>query len=382
MISMLDERCKEWLSQKALPQWLGKGLDPATGGFFETLSLENGTPQNVPRRLLVQARQIYSAKTAMDLGLWNRQQAETLMRQGLAYMIKHGTQTGGAFLFSVEADGRPHEMALELYTQAFALFGLAQGYSLAREQSYKTRAIELLSYLRRERAVPGGGFTEVQKGKPVYQSNPHMHLFEAALAWMEFDPQEQIWQSLGHELLELCLTRFLDPAVGAIAEFFSKDWLPLRESGVFIFEPGHQYEWAWLMGLYQKLTGRDLRQIRRSLIELAERHGVRDRRAIDQVWSDFAPKSQSSRFWPQCERIKALCQLAPENPGDPEWIQKADQAMETLFRFFETSVPGLWYDTLEESGEFRRQDAKASSLYHIIGAFSEYIHLAESLRKP
>jgi mannose-6-phosphate isomerase len=46
-----------------------------------------------------------------------------------------------------------------------------------------------------------------------------------------------------------------------------------------------------------------------------------------------------------------------------------------LWRYLETKKPGLWLDTLTENGTFAEQPVKASSLYHIINALSEYITL-------
>ena len=49
----------------------------------------------------------------------------------------------------------------------------------------------------------------------------------------------------------------------------------------------------------------------------------------------------------------------------------ADQAFDALFKFFKG---GLWEDQILENGEFKKQPVKASSLYHIVNALSEYIN--------
>ena len=46
-------------------------------------------------------------------------------------------------------------------------------------------------------------------GQIVYRSNPHMHLFEAALAWMAVDRDPE-WRSLADELCVLATTKFID----------------------------------------------------------------------------------------------------------------------------------------------------------------------------
>jgi mannose-6-phosphate isomerase len=364
MPSTSIERCRRWLSEQALPLWLKEGVDRKNGGFFENLSLE-GVAQNGPKRAMVQARQIYSFRVALDLKLCASDSARKAVKSGVDFLLENYSLPSGAFINSIDEKMKPLNTSPDLYGQAFALFALANAYAVEPRPELKDRARSLVSYLSRERRVPGGGFTELGDGVTLYQSNPHMHLFEAAVCWMAADG-DAAWRNFADEILELCLTKFIDPATGVLGEHFTERWTRLLENNRFVFEPGHQYEWAWLMGLYQDLTGKDLTAIRIRLFEQSEMSGISpDGRAFDQMWSDFTPKLRSSRFWPQCERIKAAAQLGRG--------AAADEALNTLFRYFDLPVQGLWYDTLETSGQFRVQPAKASSLYHIIGALSEYI---------
>jgi mannose-6-phosphate isomerase len=208
-----------------------------------------------------------------------------------------------------------------------------------------------------------------------------MHLFEAALSWMQADTDPR-WKDLAEEVLELCLSRFIDVESGALCEQFGKDWRPRRTDGNFFFEPGHHYEWAWLMTLYEEATGRDLRSVRHRLYQVSETCGLSPcRNAMDEIWSHSVPKTKSSRFWPQCERIKAAVRFGAHAPKNQQatFALASDEAMDALSKFLRVPLPGLWRDTLLESGEFREEPAKASSLYHIINALHEYRLLRPSL---
>lgn len=370
------EKCKNWLSKDVYPLWSAKGIDTSNGGFVESLTFE-GQPMDVPRRAMVQSRQIYSFLTGARLGCVSKDLALSAALAGTRYMIKNFMQPSGAFIYSINPDGTPKGMNPDLYTQAFALFGLAQAYSISPTAEFKEPAKALLKYLYRERKVQAGGFTELdEKGNISYKSNPHMHMFESAVAWMQVD-QDQEWKDLGHELVTLALEKFIDPQTEVLGEYFDSSWNPKMEDGKFIYEPGHQYEWAWLMFLYQELTGRDLKNVRHKLFQLADKYGTSPTRkvAYDEMWSNFTPKLQSSRFWPQCERIKAAARLGIEAPLEQRvaYAKAADDALETLFKFFETPMKGLWYDQLSESDTFNSTTAKASSLYHIVNAMEEYV---------
>lgn len=378
-MDMID-KCKNWLTHDVLPLWMNKGVDWEKGGFIESFSLE-GEPQDVPRRAMVQARQIYSLRLAAELQLCDREQAHKAIRLGAEALIKNYSLPSGGFIHSATKDGVPQNTTPDLYAQAFALFGLAHAYAVNPAPEYKARAQDLVEYLYRERLLPQSGFSELTDKGVQYEANPHMHMFESAVIWMSID-KDPLWRKLADDILTLCLEKFIDPETKNLAEHFSSEWSPLRDNNRFVFEPGHQYEWAWLMGLYEDLTGRNLKSVRAHLVDTSEKHGLHEKGFVfDEVWSDLTPKMRSSRFWPQCERIKAVLQMATESTGEKKefYTKAADHAMTTLFRFFETPKKGLWFDTWQESGEFKIQPAKASSLYHIIGAMNEYIRLRPQL---
>lgn len=210
-----------------------------------------------------------------------------------------------------------------------------------------------------------------------------MHMFEAAIAWMQVDKQDADWKALGHELVELCLNKFIDPQTQVLGEYFDENWNHLRENGRFIYEPGHQYEWAWLLSLYQDLTNRDVKAVRHQLFKLSEKYGTSETRKVvyDEMWSDYTPKKVTSRFWPQGERIKAAARLGTEVPASERasYAKGADEALETLFKFLETPKKGMWFDMLSEQDTFDGNMSKASSLYHIINAMEEYVNYRPQL---
>jgi mannose/cellobiose epimerase-like protein (N-acyl-D-glucosamine 2-epimerase family) len=364
-----------WLSDSVFPLWIAQGFDPNTNGFVEGIGFD-GKPLAIPRRAMVQSRQVYSFVIGAKLKVCPKKIAESNVKNAAQYLIDRYQQKDGSFVHSINIDGSVKNSVPELYTQAFSLFGLAQAFQTTGNQDYKERALSLINYLQNNRKLRNGGFSEIgAKGEILYCSNPHMHLFEGALAWMQVD-SHQAWKEIADEILSVCLKKFIHPSSNFLGEYFDENWNPLIENGRFIFEPGHQYEWAWLFSWYQDLTGRDLRRQRHQLFFMAEKHGVSrsEKIVFDEVWSDCQPKSQSSRFWPQCERIKAAVRLGLEVEKDQQkvYAEAADEAFNTLLRFFKTPQPGLWFDMVTELGDFKGDTAKASSLYHIINAIDEY----------
>ena len=60
--------------------------------------------------------------------------------------------------------------------------------------------------------------------------------------------------------------------------------------------------------------------------------------------------------------------MAAEATGAPIYVSRALEAVQTLLRYLETPVPGLWRDRLTVEDTFIDEPAPASSFYHIVGA--------------
>lgn len=355
----------DWLKNSVLPLWLEKGIDPHNGSFVEALSFKDGSPLDLPRRSMVQARQIYSLRLATDLGLIEKSLAQAIIAKATEFLILHYSLPSGGFIHSATSKGAPENRIPDLYAQAFALFGMAHSYAINPTPEVEERAKALVNYLNSERALPQGGFTELSAEGVMYEANPHMHMFEAAIAWMSVSA-DPVWRGLAEPILDLCLQKFVDPKTGALSEHFDGLWNPIESGSRSVLEPGHHLEWSWLMSKYQSLTGVNLNDVRTKLFELSEKYGVCPERKVvyDEIWSDFSPKTKTSRFWTQCERIKCAADRGAK--------AAAHEGMESLLKYFETPVAGLWLDRMSEDGSFKSENAKASSLYHIIGAISEY----------
>lgn len=375
----INEKARAWLQQSALPLWSKAGFDSTTHQFEESLTLE-GQPTGENRRSMVQARQIYSFRVAHEMGFISLLDLEKTVEAAAHQLIEKYQISSGAILHSIRVDGSTADTRPDLYSQAFAIFGLAHAFAKTGNPVFKSAATRVLRYLKAERRLPEGGFSEIGlNGEIQLVSNPHMHLFEATLAWLEIENDPQ-WRELADELVEMAITRFVDGSRGFLGEFFDAGWTLQTLGGRFMFEPGHQYEWSWLIERYQKITDAPLSKTCDSLFEKSEDCGVDRQTGViyDQVWSDCTPKLLSSRFWPHTERIKAASLRVLNGKGDPK---PACDSMKMLLRYFDLPTKGLWYDVMNSDGTFKKQNAKGSSLYHIIGAIFEFDRMAEKLSK-
>ena len=359
-----------WLKDDALPLWWERGADHDHGGFHELLG-QDGAPVQADRRARVQARQIYSYGVGGRLS-WTGPWKAALIH-GLDFFLGRYRMENGLFRTLVHPDGTPADDTVWLYDQAFALLALSEACKALPERAdFRPMAGAVIDALA-DRRLPTGGFSEAAKDHP-FQSNPHMHLFEACLAWSEID-DDPVWNALADEIATLALTKFIDRN-GALHEFFAEDWS--FEPGVDgrIVEPGHQFEWAWLLERWSRLRNRDdAHQAALRLFQIGAAHGVDRVRgvAFDQLLDDFSVYMPGARLWPQTERIKAATILAAsaERSEKEAFEREAVEAIEGLRTYLATPLRGLWRDKMKPDGTFVDEPAPASSFYHIVCAIAE-----------
>lgn len=365
----LRDLLKTWANHTAFPMWWNVGADHAGGGFFETIQ-QSGQAIDSPRRGRVLPRQIYAFAAARDLhwtGPWRE-----AVDHGLAYYLTAYRRPDGLFRALVGPGGIALDDSAALYDQAFAMFALANASAATGRGDLRDIAVSVRETLYATLKNPLGGFSESAPTDPPLHSNPHMHLFEACLAWNAID-SDPVWRALADEIAELALSKFISSETGALREFFDDQWNPAPGVAGRIWEPGHQYEWGWLLLRWGQMAGRqDATAAALRMIDLAERKGVDPERgvAINALLDDMSAHDAGARLWPQTERIKAGV-LAAQITGEDRWWAVAVEGAEGLLQYLRTPVPGLWRDKLKPDGAFIEEAAPASSFYHIVCAIVE-----------
>ncbi len=374
-VEAASAKLTSWLVDAAYPIWSTRGIDAVRGGFQERLTLA-GDPTDDARRARVQPRQVYAFSRAPSLG-W-KGDATGAVTQGISFFLTRYRRADGLFRTLVTPDGMPIDDRVLLYDQAFALLAFATAspilggsFNLAGEGEQLRQA--LYKHLKRSN---GPGFeTGLPHGPPLL-SNPHMHLLEAALAWIDVGGGSE-WVALANELGELAISHLIDPKTGMLHESFDYAWKVTANAAGRLVEPGHQFEWAWLLMRWGQRRA-DVREAACRLMEVAEAHGIHGGVAIYEILNDATVHDGSARLWAQTERLRAAA-LAARLYGDAKYWRRTAEAANSLLRYFATEVPGLWYDRLSPAGQFKRETVTAGNLYHIVGSIYELGALVRSL---
>ena len=365
------EWARDWLFSAALPLWWDAGADHIYGGWWDKLD-QRGNALPLPKRLRVQARQTFVYAEGGRLG-WDGPWRDAVMH-GLDYILGRFRRPDGLFRASVSPDGTPLVETPDLYDQAFVLFALASCFeSLGRPTAVLEEAYQLLDRLATLLGHPERGFEEARPRTLPLRSNPHMHLLEALLAWCELGVGEP-FVTHANVLVDLAIDRLIDPVTGAVGEYYDGDWRFHPVNG-HLREPGHQFEWAFLMFQAGKILNTRSHEVVHRLHSFGSKYGIREKRVIFSVSSDGQLIDGSSRLWAQTERLRAMLLLAPNMaPADRVAANAATKdAIAVLQEMLQTPIAGLWYDRMSDDGSVLDEASPASSLYHIVTGISPLI---------
>jgi mannose-6-phosphate isomerase len=350
------------------------GFNAETDRFFERLD-GGALPLDIPHRAMVQARQIYVYAHAEALGWFPGGGA--LAEKAMATLVRDYAETDGnvtSFVFSIDPEARVvASVVRDSYTHAFILFAIAQLYMLNGDRALWSLAEKTTAFLEREMldATHGGVVDVLPATSPTKRQNPQMHLLEAYLALEIANPGEGYLERAAN-LVSLFRQSMVDPNTDVLLEHFSEDWGSHPDPAkAKIFEPGHHYEWAWLLHRYEGLSGTDHSDWRKRLMESATNHGLSPAGLIyDEVTSDKIVSKASFRLWPHTEAIKAAGVRHREGDSGAETFANR-MASSLLSHFLDTPFTGGWTDQRAPDLSSVVDYVPASSLYHLFLAAAE-----------
>lgn len=379
---------RTWAIEQALPLWSSAGIDPHTGGFRERLSFEGAPILEVPHRMMVQCRQISVFSLAHSLGWY---EGEAIVARAAEHLIRTYYQADGrpGWVFSVDLDGRPIDARRDTYSHSFALFGLAWAYRATQNPLFIKVVEETLEFLDQDIAARayGGLLDGDVRTDLLRRQNPHMHFFEAMISLAQATGKDRYLARAG-EIFGLLTTRLFQPETGTLGEYFDDTWQP-HGTPHHVCEPGHHFEWVWLLRWYERMSGRSVERYTAPLYEHAYRYGFDSAGfVLDEVTLEGTPSKISRRSWPHTEGVKA--NAVEHEAGRKGCEARAAALLDKLFNtYLSAPVAGGWVDHIDETGRPLVNYMPASTLYHVLFAIAEadrvFGHKSESalpVREP
>ncbi|MGV8843134.1 MAG: AGE family epimerase/isomerase [Pseudomonas sp.] len=317
----------------------------------------------------------------------------------------HDPQHGGWF-YSIDAQGQPLDRRKDLYTHAFVIFACAHyrgrlghiaqadpavhadhaahvgqtglvgeadpathvdAAAAARVAAVLDQAVNLV--LQRFAVGNGNGDDDDDDDDSgLYEAclaqdwsaiasgplqNPLMHLAEAFLATLAVDPNPRVEAAL-LQLVAAMQRRFVDRQHGLVLE------KPLGAPDNW-FEPGHQFEWLYLLETSPLLRGCALHASLQRAWVFAEQHGVVDGAVLARLDVQGQVLDASQRIWAHAEYLRALT-LRPQGKAQ---VQRQLAALQARFLH-----AGGWHECLAADGRLERRDLPSTTPYHLATCYA------------
>lgn len=331
-------RVDTFLRHDVFPKWIHEGVFTDDRGFVEEFDLETAKPALKSfRRLRVQGRQTWAFATASAAGYETEKNLQCA-KYGWQAILTQFAHPDGGFIHSVDVDGNPLNEERFLYEQAFVFLGAAGLYNATKDKQYLTEAKKLYSWINENMKAEEGFYTSFGNPTEPRQQNPHMHLFEALMELYSVS-DNKYWLDEASKIYTLYQKYFYDSKYKLLREFFEGDWKtydPIKGDSI---EPGHNYEWVWLLNHYRKLAAVD-DKTKNDLYAFA--FTATDNNCFG--YDECDPKGKiirkTSRLWVQTEELKAnLAQY--EVTHEAIFIERAEQCLDNIFAHY-LKDNGLW----------------------------------------
>ena len=294
------------LATGILPFWLRNGLDHDHGGYLTTFDAEGRAAGDGSKFLVTQARMIWGFSALAEI-LPERADLLDAARLGVDFFHEHfWDRESGGWVWKVTREGACLDDGKVVYGQAFAIYALSQHALATGDPRSLASASETFDLLEAYAAdLARGGYLENlerdwRPSEPGFAAGDrksldvHMHLLEAFTVLLKASGRDEHRRRL-EDVIDLIVTRMIDPQSGAGRNQFTLDWVPIpaiairrtwnadRFAGEALAQPadttsyGHNVELAWLLNRAGEVLG--LRSdhfdgITRRLVDHALEHGL------------------------------------------------------------------------------------------------------------
>lgn len=408
------------LEQRWLPKWYEAFYDADNGGFYERVG-ENFKPVYTGRRrLLTNCRLLAMFSNHVARRKDKHQKQDQYVKADLEGIYHYITETfaapgrDGGYYFSVgEAKSgalsgkiEDREEKYDLYAHAFVIFAFSHYYQATGDEDAKKRARRTLRFIADHFAIVGvPGLVEALDAelKPldeVRRHESHMHFLEACL--FAYDVwQDKAYLDMAERLVMLFTDYFYDAHHNTLSEYFTGNLdKPYKEDGQIICEPGHYYEWIWLLKKYETTCiylleaadggsesqkskeyqrNKRIDEICLALLDWANANGWD--KTYGGIYDELTPNGEfikeTKRLWPFSEAIKANA-LMLDCGVDKDDVKALYREMVDVFNKNYMQERGFWTEWLTRDLRAATDYMPGTTPYHVYFGIMEALDVLQA----
>ncbi len=405
-------RTRGYLTEKLIPFWAERIVDPEFGGFQANYD-EDGKRTSVREKsLLCQARTLFTFSHCLRQGFdWPGAQAQ--IAQGIQFLHRHFLDGEyGGYYWMVDADGSVLEDKKVLYGHSFLIYGFAEYALLTGDAEALENACRLFDLIQsKARDEVNGGYIEHFHrnfevassdggGRVLKSLDVHMHLMEAFTTLYECTREAKHKAAL-EDVITLIFNRMIDPDTGTGVSMFTRDWGPVgntelgtvwgadrfadKEKPPEVTSFGHNLEFAWLYLHSLDILGVPAESQRDRLLPIfdhALKHGV------DRVFGGLYVEGtrqgvlvdDHKEFWQQAEALVGFL-AAYGLTGERRYLEAFRTIHDFVFSKMIHPALGEWYCLLGRKGDVLRPylGSNWKICYHTLRAVSLVVKRLEAL---
>jgi len=364
-LQALATRAENELKGNILPFWLKYTRDRERGGFYGLIDQDMTVHKDAPRGALLTSRILWTFSAAYRIyhDPDYREMAQWAYRD---LMDKFRDREFGGLYWSVTVTGEPVETQKQIYGQVFGIYALAEYYRITGEKPALDEAIALYQLIEKNAhdGKQGGYFDALDRqwqrvkqnvlGPTSKSQNSHIHIMEA------FTNLLRVWPDAGlherqRELIELMMTRIIDPKTHHLVLFMKDDWTPVGDE----FSYGHDIELAWLLVEAAEQLG-EAALIARAKAEAVAIARVTAAEGLDHDGSVYnegtahGVTNANKDWWPQAEAAVGFLN-AYQLTLDPKYFTAAQRSWDYIEAKFVDRKYGDWYESLDRDGTPKRR---------------------------
>jgi mannose-6-phosphate isomerase len=367
----------EYLAQKLLQRWVLKWYeaftDGADGGFHERLGHSFKPVVFDRRRVLTQCRQLAIYSDAYNVT--SRATFNPDLNKHFEYISSnYYVAKIGGWAFSVNLENNNKELFYDLYAQAFVIFSFSHYFRAtkdirAKELAYSTFDFILENFIYKN--APGYYEALDESLRPMdnkRRHESHMHFLEACLFAYEVWEDDRFLKEAEH-LIKLFTEYFYQEKKAILSEYFSNDLKePLKDKGHIITEPGHYYEWIWLLKKYENFIGQkgkfDI--LCMGLLTWANDFGWD--KSFGGIYDELDHQGNvvedTKRIWPFSEGLKANTLLL-DSSSDKLALKNKISEMVEVFKTHYIDERGFWTEWLDRELKPATDYMPGTTPYHV-----------------
>lgn len=361
------------LENNILPFWMNKMEDNEEGGFYGQITGEDELKPEASKGAILNARILWTFSSAYRL-LKKPEYLETATR-AKRYLIDrfYDPQYDGIY-WELDYKGNPLDTKKQIYAIGFAIYGLSEYARATGDEEALAYAQQLFDVIEQHSFdSEQNGYVEAltRDWQPIEDMrlsdkdenekktmNTHLHILEPYTNLYRVWKDEQLERQL-RNLIEVFITRILDPQTGHLNLFFEEDWTNKYR----IYSYGHDIEASWLIHEATLVLGDPalLKRIEPLIIRIAQAADEGLNPDGSMIYENFLDKQKIDRelhWWVQAENVVGHINLY-QHFGNTEALDTAVRCWEFIKTKLIDHEQGEWHWSLLPDGTVNRRDDKA-----------------------